>query len=255
MALHKNSIPILEYDDSPQAVLMPTHEDLSLQLPEKAVFAFLGDTIEQYAAAHSLTPAAHFISATKLYPVFITKEQGESICLCQAPVGAAPATQILDWMIGYGVKKVISAGSCGTLVDLSENRFLIPVKALRDEGTSYHYLPPERFVEIDPSMVNAIETAMKSLVVPFQECITWTTDSFYRETQEKIDWRREEGCTVVEMECSALAACAKFRGIEFGQILYTADTLADPHAYDQRSWGRASSEITLRLCLNILHQI
>ena len=61
--------------------------------------------------------------------------------LCQAPVGAAAATQILDWLIGYGVREVISAGSCGALEKFPESTFLVPNKALRDEGTSYHYRP------------------------------------------------------------------------------------------------------------------
>ena len=61
------------------------------------------------------------------------EHQGEEICLAQAPVGSAAAAQFMDWLIGYGVKKIISAGSCGVLVDIEENAFLIPTKALRDE--------------------------------------------------------------------------------------------------------------------------
>ena len=57
--------------------------------------------------------------------------------------------QLLDWLIGYGVREIISAGSCGALEQLDESVFLVPRKALRDEGTSYHYAPPSRFIEID----------------------------------------------------------------------------------------------------------
>ncbi len=252
MALHKNDIPILEYDDCKTAAIMPTHEKLNISLPEKAVFAFLGDVIDKYACTRGIFPVAEFISATKKYPVYIVDYDGESICLCQAPVGSAPSTQILDWLIGYGVKKVITAGSCGALVDLPENMFLLPTKALRDEGTSYHYLPPSRFVEINPDVLKTIKLAMNKLRFPYTECITWTTDGFYRETREKIAYRKEEGCTVVEMECAALAACAEFRGIEFGQILFTADTLANVNDYDERAWGKESFEKALLICMDIV---
>ena len=53
MPIIKNTIPILEYDDNPLSVIMPTHEKLGITLPEKAVFAFLGDTIDDYAKAHN----------------------------------------------------------------------------------------------------------------------------------------------------------------------------------------------------------
>ena len=76
--------------------------------------------------------------------------------LCQAPVGAAAATQILDWLIGYGVREIISAGSCGALEKFAEGTFLIPEKALRDEGTSYHYAAPSRFMEINKRARKAI---------------------------------------------------------------------------------------------------
>lgn len=252
MAIMKNEIPILEYDDSQTAVLMPTHENLGIKVPEKVVFPFLGEAVEEYAKTHGAVQIGEFISTTKNYPVYIVNYKGEEIGLCQAPVGSAPATQIMDWLIGYGAKKIITAGSCGALVDLPENKFLVPTKALRDEGTSYHYLPPSRYVELKRDVLGLIKQTLNSMNLPYTECITWSTDGFYRETREKIAYRKEEGCMVVEMECAALAACAEFRGVEFGQILYTADTLANVDAYDERGWGDDSIEKALQICLEII---
>lgn len=252
MAIIKNDIPILEYDNNKETVIMPTHEHLGIQLPEKAVFAFLYDVIDTYAQNHNAVKVGEFISATKKYPIYIVDYKGEEICLCQAPVGASPSVQILDWLIGYGVRKVISAGSCGALVELLENEFLVPVKALRDEGTSYHYLPPSRYVELNKDVLVSIECVLKDMDFPYKECVTWTTDGFYRETPDKIAYRKEEGCMVVEMECAALAACAEFRGIKFGQLLFTADTLANMDAYDERRWGEESLEKALLICLELV---
>ena len=227
MAIIKNEIPILEFDTEQTAVLNPTHENLGLNLPKKCVFAFLGAYIDEYASKSDTKQVSTFESATKHYPIYITKYKGEDIVLCQAPVGAAAATQILDWLIGYGVREVISAGSCGALEKFPESTFLVPNKALRDEGTSYHYAPPSRFVEISEKARKAIEETILEHSMKYQEVITWSTDGFFRETKEKVAYRKSEGCAVVEMECSALAACADFRGATWGMILYTADSLAD----------------------------
>ena len=68
--------------------------------------------------------------------------------------------------------------------------------------------------------------------------------------KEKVEYRKQEGCSVVEMECSALAACAQFRSVVFGQILYTADTLCNLEKWDARNWGKNSIECALKLCLD-----
>ena len=86
----------------------------------------------------------------------------------------------------------------------------------------------------------------------FQE---WTTDGFFRETQDMVRYRRAEGCTTVEMECAALAACARKRGASFGQILYTADSLANIYAHDERDWGKGSLRKALELCIAVLQTI
>lgn len=250
MGIIKNEIPILEFDTEQGAVIKPTYENLNLHLPKKCVFAFLGDYIEEYASETHAKQVSSYISATKKYPVYITKYKGEEIVLCQAPVGAAAAVQILDWLIGYGVREIISAGSCGSLEHFEEGTFLIPGKALRDEGTSYHYAPPSRFIEINERVRKAIEKTILEHHMKYQEVITWSTDGFYRETKEKVEYRKKEGCAVVEMECSALAACAAFRNATFGMILYTADSLADVDKYDERHWGGNAYEYALILCLD-----
>lgn len=255
MSIIKNDIPILEYDSDPLAVIMPDHEHIDMRLPKKAVFAFLRDDVDCYAQEHNAAVVSRFISATKEYPVYIIDVNGQQICLMQAPVGAPAAVQILDWLIAYGVREIISCGSCGVLVDMEENVFLVPYKALRDEGTSYHYLPPARFVEISEKARVAIEKTIYNHNLQYLEVITWSTDGFFRETKEKVDYRKREGCSVVEMECSALAACAQRRGVTWGELLFTADTLANAESYDERNWGDDSTAYALELCIEAVLNI
>lgn len=255
MSILKNDIPILEYDTDTNAVIMPDHEHFELKLPKRAVFAFLGEYIDRYAENNGAKQVARFISMTKYYPVYVVEYKGEEICLCQAPVGAAPAAQILDWLIGYGVKKIISAGSCGVLERFPENVFLVPCKALRDEGASYHYAPPSRYIEVAPIALEAIEKTLTERGLAYREVLTWSTDGFYRETKEKVAYRKAEGCSVVEMECSALAAVAKLRGAVWGEILFTADSLAEADKYDERGWGRDSHKYALELCFDVVSKL
>lgn len=255
MAIIKNEIPLLEFDPQQRAVINPADEEIDLQLPKKCVFAFLGGYIDEYASSTDTRKVWEFLSATKLYPIYLTNYRGEELVLCQAPVGAAPAAQLLDWLIGHGVGEIISAGSCGALEAFPESTFLVPSRALRDEGTSYHYAPPSRFLDISEKARKAIEETVLAHGMKYREVITWSTDGFFRETREKVAYRKSEGCSVVEMECSALAAVSAFRGATWGMILYTADSLADVDKYDQRNWGGNAYEYALTLCLDAVQRL
>lgn len=250
--IQKHAIPILEFDDNPQAVIMPNHEGLDLQLPKKCIYVFLEEEIDRYAQEVGAKCVGEFVSATKTYPVYVMDYKGEEVCLAQAPVGSAPAAQFMDWLIAYGVEQIISTGTCGVLADIEENAFLVPVRALRDEGASYHYVAPSRYMEMQIEAISAIEQVLEQLVIPYEEVMTWSTDGFYRETAEKVAYRKEEGCAVVEMECAALAAVAQLRGVVWGQLLFTADSLADLENYDSRDWGSEAFDKALELCLEIV---
>lgn len=247
--IHKHTIPILEYDDNPRAVIMNDRHEVAL--PHRAVFAFLGDVVDTYASSidAEILEVYHTISRdTNIYRI---RHKEEELCLCRAPLGGSAAVQLLDFLLGHGVKQVVAVGSCGALAPLPENAFLLPVKALRDEGASYHYLPPSRYVETASRLRAHMKQVLEGKGLVCSECTTWTTDGFYRETEDLVSYRREEGCLVVEMECASLAACAQFREAEFAQLLYTADSLAEAGKYDARSWGEASVLPALYLCLDI----
>lgn len=147
--IRKHELPILEYDDASPEVLRPNHDAEDLHLPEKCVYAFLGDTIDQYARQVGAEVAETFETTTKTYPIYIVRQNGMEFCLCQAPLGASAAAQFMDCLVACGCKKIIAAGSCGVLTELAENEFLVPVKALRDEGT---YLSSFLEAEIDGTL-------------------------------------------------------------------------------------------------------
>ncbi len=248
MSLQKHDIPILEYDPNPAALLRHDRQE-DIRFPKRAVFAFLGDKSNEYAAQQDGVILDVFHTITGDTPIYGIRCHGQMLCLCKAPLGSASAVQLMDWLIGHGVESIVAVGSCGALVPLPEGHFLIPVNAMRDEGASYHYLPPQRYVDTSKEVREAICSVLRANHMPYLECTTWTTDGFFRETQDMVDYRREEGCAVVEMECAGMAACAQFRGTKFGQLLYTADTLAGQQ-HDERGWGMDFMDLALKLALD-----
>lgn len=105
-------------------------------------------------------------------------------------------------------------------------------------------------MEPDKDAVAAIERAFTEKNLPYQECLTWSTDGFIRETMEMVNVRVEEGCKCVEMECSALCAIAEKRGASFGQFFFTADSLANVHDYDARTFCIDSHGKVLELAVD-----
>ncbi|HEY3288933.1 MAG TPA: nucleoside phosphorylase, partial [Anaerolineae bacterium] len=131
----------------------------------------------------------------------------------------------------------IACGGAGVLNrDIAVGHIIVPVSAVRDEGTSYHYLAPSREVEASPLAVAAIERTLIKNEVRYILAKTWTTDAFYRETVDKIKLRQEEGCITVEMEAAAFFAVARFRNAVFGQILYGGDDVSGSQ-WDSRHWN------------------
>ena len=112
---------------------------------------------------------------------------------------------------------------------------IIPTGAVRDEGTSYHYAPADAEVAPHPRALAAIDAVLTEAGVPHDRGLVWTTDAFFRETPAKVARRREQGCITVEMEASAMFACAAFRGAAYGQLLYAGDDVTAAE-WDHRGW-------------------
>ena len=259
--IQKHKWPVLEYDDSREVMVKPNRNE-GYRFPPRAVLFFHRQGVEEfvngcradalYAANHIGHPCeelGQFETITRPFTVYRVPVNGVDICLAAAPLGAGAAAQFMDFLIACGCTRILAGGSCGALEDLPENAFLLPTHALRGEGASYCYLPPARWVQTDQAALRALEQAAAHFGVPARRCRTWTTDGFFRETPGLVAYRRQEGCVVVEMECAALAACAGFHGVQFAQLLYTADRLAAA-SHSDRGWGEASVHSALALVLH-----
>ena len=119
------------------------------------------------------------------------------------------------------VETIIMFGTCGVLdKSIEECSIIIPNAAIRDEGTSYHYIPASDEIEETPKYIPEFVSILKEFNTHYTIGKTWTTDAFYRETPKKMAKRIESGCISVEMECAAATAVAKFREKEFFEFFY-----------------------------------
>ena len=127
-------------------------------------------------------------------------------------VGASFAVLIAEELFASGCELLISMTSAGQLLPLRPPPYFILIdKALRDEGTSYHYLPPTEFSHAGGSLLDCLSGAFAHLSVPVERGATWTTDAPFRETAETIEAMRSKGLLAVEMEAAALYAFAAAR--------------------------------------------
>ena len=175
------------------------------------------------------------------HPLYEISFQGKRLAFFHPGVGASLAAGFLEEMIPRGCRKFIACGGCGVLdPQIALGRLIVPTSAVRDEGTSYHYLPPAREVSASPTGVAAIEKVLQKHQVEYLLGKTWTTDGIYRETPARAARRRQEGCLAVEMEAAAFFAVAQFRKVEFAQILYGGDAVI-PGAWEGRDWDKQGS--------------
>ncbi|HVU10965.1 MAG TPA: nucleoside phosphorylase [Phototrophicaceae bacterium] len=239
--------PILEFDPTQTAFIEPRNLHTRLEsLPERCVLCFFNDVI---ASVFAHTDHIHSIgSEIGRNPIYVLEQHGQRLTVIHPGVGAPLAAAFLEDAIALGCRKFIACGGAGALrPEITLGHLVVPNTAVRDEGTSYHYLPPGREVSASPEGISAIRQTLEAHEVPYVMGKTWTTDAIYRETPAKIAARRAEGCLTVEMEAAAFFAVTQFRrqiaetsDVSFAQILYGGDDLSGD-LWDRRGWDRATS--------------
>ncbi len=127
-------------------------------------------------------------------------------------VGASFAVLVAEELFACGCELLISITSAGQIVSLGQPPYVVLIEeALRDEGTSYHYLPPSPYASLHSMLKACISNGWDHAHVPLYSGTSWTTDAPFRETEAMIEWCRERGILTVEMEAAALYALSEAR--------------------------------------------
>jgi len=233
--------PILEHDPSRDALIEPHHVAGPLEGDMRAaVLCFFAEVVEA-ACGGGRAEVLVSVGMEDPRPLYLydTGEQ-RRVAVLHCAVGAPMAATLMEELIALGCSSFVACGGAGAIVPgLALGHVVVPDSAVRDEGTSYHYLPPAREVAADPADVQAAVAVLERRGVPHTVGKTWTTDAPYRETAARIARRRAEGCITVEMETAAFLAVARHRGVRFAQYLYAGDDVSG-EAWDHRSWQTAS---------------
>jgi uridine phosphorylase len=180
-------------------------------VPEVCVLDPDGDLVRRLRA----TGRAHREPAWACYHTDLYRftERGMELGLVGCAVGAPFAVLVAEQLFASGCRLLISMTSAGRLAEVhAQPYFVLIERALRDEGTSYHYLPPSEFSAADPGLLEAMTGAFAQLRVAVERGATWTTDAPFRETREAIEAMTARGLLAVEMEAAALYAFAAARG-------------------------------------------
>ena len=230
--------PILEHDPTREAFIEPTQQIKERDVPEHCVICFFKDVIEKVVAEHD----ARVVVANRWedgpHPLYEISYRDQRLAFFHPGIGSALSAALLEEVIAYGCRYFIACGGCGVLEkQIAAGHLLVVSAAVRDEGASYHYLPPAREVVANPRGVKALVGTLAERDVPHLVGKTWTTDGPYRETPKKIQQRKDEGCLAVEMEAAGMMAVAQFRDAPFGQVLYAGDDLSGSE-WDSRGWQR-----------------
>lgn len=230
------SYPILEFDPTPEAFIEPSKVVRQRDVPEHCVISFFKEVVEGVAAEHHAKILAENRWEDGAHPLYEIEHHGRRLAFLHPGVGASLSAGLLEEVIAFGCRKFIVCGGCGVLEkEIAVGHLVVLDSAVRDEGTSYHYLPPGRWVTANSAGVTALTRALEGRNLPYRVGASWTTDGPYRETPARIAARRAEGCLVVEMEAAALMAVAQFRGVTLGQVVYGGDDLSGSE-WEHRGW-------------------
>ena len=141
--------------------------------------------------------------------------------------GAPIVVELAEELIVMGVRKMALLTWGGALQpDLQPGDIVVCERAIRDEGTSHHYLPAEKYVEADPALVSQLAEAIRRRGGSCTIGATWTTDAPYRETLAEVQQYQSEGVKTVEMESAGLFAVGKVRQVPCASIVVVMDSLA-----------------------------
>lgn len=228
--------PILEFDPAREAFIEPSNVYQKLDMPENCVICFFRDVVDQIIDAYQPRILVENHWEDGPHPVYEIELKGQRLAFYHPGVGASLAASILEEVIAFGCRKFVACGGCGVLHQNTPVGHLFVLSgAIRDEGISYHYLPPGREVLANEYVLKSIVNVIQRKGLPYQIGKTWTTDAPYRETPEKIAKRKREGCLVVEMEAAGMMAVSEFRKVMFGQVVYGGDDLSG-NQWDSRGW-------------------
>ncbi|TQK17661.1 uridine phosphorylase [Microbacterium sp. SLBN-154] len=179
-----------------------------------------------WKAALSLADADVHPFATAAHPFAVGRVWGMPVALGFTQKGSASAGALEEY-IALGARRFVFVGGCGAIVpDLPIGAAVVAHRALRDEGLSFAYLPPGRYVDATVPLVDALAKASSALLPEVRRGAIWTTFAHFRQNAVRMAAFAAEGCVAVNNETAAMYAVAAYHGVEIAALHLVGDTLA-----------------------------
>ncbi len=233
---------------TPEALLREARRQKGItasDVPEICILDPDGDIVRHLVA----TKRAHRSFTWPCYhtDLYAFEDDGLAYGIVGCAVGAAFAVLVAEELFASGCRLLLSMTSAGQILPVQPPPYFIMIdRALRDEGTSYHYLPPADYSVADPRLVELARASLTTAGMAVQVGATWTTDAPFRETTEAIAAAREAGILAVEMEAAALYAFARARSRQVLCIAHVTNQMAQIEG-DFEKGAVAGAEESLRI--------
>ncbi|MGN1415755.1 MAG: nucleoside phosphorylase [Oscillospiraceae bacterium] len=233
MMIAENKYPILEFDDSNIAKINPISFVEKPFETNKLIITFFPEVMDKLKDEGKITLERIICGEN---PVTIYRFTDSDILITLGYVGCPSCGGNLDQFNAMGITKVMFCGGGGVLdSNIEVGQLLVVDGAIRDEGFSYHYIKPSRYIYTKTEVTEKIIKYLEENSISYIRGLTWTTDAVYRETADRIARRRAEGAKIVEMEQAGCIAVAQFRGFDYGALIYGGDDVSQEE-WDSRYW-------------------
>lgn len=207
----------------PREIIRPVEN-----FPQCCLAVFSAPIFEKIRTRPEAEKIASIGNANGEIPVYRILHQGTPVATYMTPIGAPACVGTMEEVMALGADRAVMFGSCGVLdKTIPDGAVILPYRAYRDEGASFHYAPPSEYMEADADLLH---------------------------TPRRMQFFREKGCLAVEMECAALFAMTQYRGYRFMPFLYGADNLDDESGWDVRGLceqGISRAEVYLACALEL----
>jgi len=193
--------------------------------PEALILCLYKGVMKYFSLKYSSKKVAGFLGDLYL----LNKTNGKVAVLGNFGIGSPVVASLADEMIAWGTKRLVLLSLAGGLQpELHPGDILLCNRAIRDEGTSYHYLPAEKYVDASSTFVKDLSSVFEKNGLPHSIGGTWSTDAPYRESHEEASQYQNENVMAVDMESAGLFAVGKARGVETASVFVIGDSLAGP---------------------------
>lgn len=227
-----------DFDECRTSTFEPSDIESKISnFPSVGITCFSKKLMDRYIEIFNGEQISQISNANGKILIYKIKYKNKDIAIFMSLVGASACSVAYEEVLAMGLEKIIMFGTCGVLdKNIEDLAIIIPNSAIRDEGTSYHYIPASDEIVVNKKYKQEFIDILNKNDVSYVLGKAWTTDAPYRETKSKVAKRKEQGCICVDMECSAIAAVAEFRNKDLFQFFYAADNL-DTEKWDKRSLG------------------